>query len=373
MINGDRHGLLVAACGILLAAGGSIVAAPQSRASVPVPGPAAVDKALEDAISAYSAGDDDAVDRWMSMAHLSPRVHYTRFEAAMVRAAPWSRARAAFVLEVAVRNGIGESQLSLIGRSMVIARSTALGTDPADDQFEILLHHVTIGLLQERMNVKPLDDYVNEVRSKFDDARRRGVALETRIPLARAFTSALLCCWTRSGVLIRTFRGLSRARVTLADALAQFEEAAREPALRAAALIRGAKLLVDNDRGTDALAWLERVPDHSDPVLRYVHHWTHARLLDNVDRPADAAAAYRRALAVAPRSQAAAIGLAAALQRAGRGEESAKAAAAARTMHVVISPAESDTRALGDVMPTFDRGDNRFVQQWLAEVRRLRR
>ena len=221
------------------------------------------------------------------------------------------------------------------------------------------------------MNVKPLDDYVDAVRSKLDDARRRGVALETRIPLARAFTSALLCCWTRSGELIRTFRDLSRSRVTLADALAQFEEAAREPALRAEALIRGAKLLLDNNRGTDALAWLERVPDHSDHVLGYVHHWTHARLLDNVDRPADAAAAYRRALAFAPRSQAATIGLAAALQRAGRAEESAKAAADARAMHVVISPAESATRALGDLMPTFDRGDSRFVQQWLAEVRRL--
>ena len=115
------------------------------------------------------------------------------------------------------------------------------------------------------------------------------------------------------------------------------------------------------------------VPDHSDQVLGYVHHWTHARLLDNVGRPADAAAAYRQALAFAPRSQAATIGLAAALQRAGRAEESAKAAADARAMHVIISPAESATRPLGDLMATFDRGDNRFVQQWLAEVRKLRR
>jgi tetratricopeptide (TPR) repeat protein len=353
----------------LLVAGASILAAPQSRARVPVPGPAAVDKALEDAISAYSAGDDGVVERWMSMARLSPRVHYTRFEAAMVRPAPWSRARAAFVLEVAVRNGIGESQLSSIGRSMVIGRSTALGADAADDRFEILFHHVTIGWLQEHMDVKPLADYVDAVESKFDEARRRGVVLETRIPLARAFTSALLCCWTRSGVL-RTFRDLSRSRVTLADALAQFEEAAREPALRAEALIRGGKLLLDNNRGTDALAWLERVPDHSDQVLLYVYHWTHARLLD-VDRPADAAAAYRRALAFAPRSQAATIGLAAALQRAGRAEESAKAAADARAMHV-ISPAESATHDPGDLMPMFDGGDGRFVQQWLAELRRLR-
>jgi tetratricopeptide (TPR) repeat protein len=253
----------------------------------------------------------------------------------------------------------------------VIGRSTALGADAAEDRFELLFHHVTIGLLQERMDVKPLDDYVDAVGSKFDEARRRGVALETRIPLARAFTSALLCCWTRSGVL-RTFRDLSRSRVTLADALAQFEEAAREPALRAEALIRGAKLLLDNNRGTDALAWLERVPDYSDQVLGYMHHWIHARRLDNVDRPADAAAAYRRVLAFAPRSQAATIGLAAALQRAGRAEESAKAAADARAMHVVISPAESATHDLGDLMPTFDRGDSRFVQQWLAEVRRLR-
>jgi hypothetical protein len=161
--------------------------------------------------------------------------------------------------------------------------------------------------------------------------------------------------------------------VTLADALSQFEVAAREPALRTEALIRGARLLLDNNRGTDALAWLERVPDSSDHVLAYAHHWTHARFLDSVNRPADAAAAYRQALAFAPGSQVAAIGLAAALQRAGRAEESAKAAADARAMHVVISPADSATRAVGDLMHAFDRGDNRFVPQWLGEVRRLRR
>jgi tetratricopeptide (TPR) repeat protein len=300
-------------------------------------------------------------------------MHYTRFEAAMVRPAPWSRARAAFVLEVAVRNGIGESQLSAIGRSMVIGRSTALGADDTEDRFEILFHHVAIGLLQERMDVESLVDYVDAVGSKLDAARRRGVALETRIPLARAFTSALVCCWTRSrGELIRHFRDLSRSRVTLADALAQFEEAARAPALRAEALIRGAKLLFDTNRRPDALAWIERVPDHSDPLLGYAHNWTHARLLD-VDRPADAAAAYRRALAFAPKSQEAAIGLAAALLRAGHAEESAKAAADARAMHVVNSPAEVATRDLGLRMSTFHRGDGRFVQQWLAEVRRLRR
>lgn len=104
-----------------------------------------------------------------------------------------------------------------------------------------------------------------------------------------------------------------------------------------------------------------------------MHHWTHARLLDAVDRPADAAAAYRRALAFGPKSQAATIGLAAALQRAGRGEESAKAAADARAIHGVVSPMETASRAFGDSMPTLDRGDNRFVPQWLAEVRRLRR
>ena len=365
--------LLVAACGLFLVAGASILAAPQSGARVPVPGPAAVDKALEDAISAYSAGDDGVVERWMSMAHLSPRVHYTRFEAAMVRPAPWSRARAAFVLEVALRNGIGESQLSSIGRSMVIGRSMPLGVDATEDRFEILFHHTTIGLLQARMklrmNVKALDDYVDAFRSKLEGARRQGVALETRISLARAFTSALLCCW-RSGALA----DVSRSRVTLADALTQFEEAALVPALRAEGLVRGAKFLLDNNRRTDALAWLARVPDHSDQVLSYVQHWTHARILDNVDRPAEAAAAYRRALAFAPQSQPAAIGLAAALQRAGRAEESAKAAAEALAMHVVTSPAVFATHdPAGDLMPTFDAGDGRFVQQWMTEVRRLRR
>jgi hypothetical protein len=120
------------------------------------------------------------------------------------------------------------------------------------------------------------------------------------------------------------------------------------------------------------LAWIERVPDYAEPALGYAHHWIHARLLD-ADRPADAADAYRQALKFAPESQAATIGLAAALQRAGRSDESAKAAADARAIRVVISRATSGTLAVGNVMPTFDGGDSRFVQRWMADVRRLRR
>jgi hypothetical protein len=345
----------------------------------PVRVPLIVEKGLKDALTAYESGDDDAVARWMKTG--AGHSDYRYADAVLAEPAPWSRARAAFVLEVAVGYGPRNSTLFAAARSMVMGRPAPLGADPVEDRFEILLHQTAIGALQSHSRVKLLADYVDAVSPRFEEARRRGIALETRIPLARAFISALLCCWKGvPGEIVRSFRDISRSDATVNVAVRQFEEAARDPALRSEALIRGAKLLFDNARKPEALALIERVPEHTDPALGYVHHWIHARLLDTTDRPADAAAAYRRALTFAPQSQPAAIGLAAALLRAGNAEESAKAAADARAIQVAMSPAQISSTAFviapGDfshMMSTFNRGDHRFIPQWLAEVRRLRR
>jgi hypothetical protein len=97
-------------------------------------------------------------------------------------------------------------------------------------------------------------------------------------------------------------------------------------------------------------------------VIGYVQHLTHARVLDALDRPADAAGAYRAALAITPPGQHAGIGLAAALLRSGQVHEAVAAGDAARSMN---------TENAGHQL-AFNRGDGRFVSRWLAEIRRMR-
>jgi len=84
-------------------------------------------------------------------------------------------------------------------------------------------------------------------------------------------------------------------------------------------------------------------------------------VLDVVQRPADAAAAYKRALRFDPNAQVAGIGLAAALLRSGRSAEAGAAAASAGRL----------PPAAGDHVRTFERADGRFVRGWIAEIRRL--
>jgi hypothetical protein len=365
--------LLTAACCLSVGVA-SLLAAPQSSTRERVRVPGAFEKAMEDAIAAYAGGDDSAADRWMSTSVRS-RTAADHAEAVLAKPVPWSPARAAFALEVAALHGLRESPLFSIGRDMVMARPTPLGADSAGDRFEIQFHHTAIAALQGNSRVKELVEYVNAVSSRLEEARRRGIVLDTRIPLARAFASAILCCWKPVvGEQIRRFDGISR-NTSLDVAMAQFEEAARVPSLRAEALLRGANLLFESGRKSEALEWIERLPDHGDTDLGYVQHWIHARMLDAVERPEAAAEAYRRALIFAPQSQPATIGFAAALLRAGRAEASAKAAADARAMHAAMTPADRAAyeEGAGRPMSTFRRGDHRFFQQWLADLRSIRR
>jgi hypothetical protein len=86
-------------------------------------------------------------------------------------------------------------------------------------------------------------------------------------------------------------------------------------------------------------------------------------LLDTVDAKYEAIDAYQSLLAVAPRLQMAATGIAAALLRSGRTAEAV--AAAEQASHLTDEPEP--------FVAAFNRGDFRFVQAWLDEIRRLRR
>lgn len=334
----------------------------QSRPVDRRPIPPASEAAIQDVFAAYDAGDDLAVERWLMTAGTDPHLDYV---APFVTGHPgWNRARAAFALEILVRRPMRVPELLDAGRAMVMGRPSPLGRDTLEDRFEVLWHQTALGLAQGAPRFEWQSEYLAAVVPRFDEARRRGVNLETRLPLARAFAAGLSCCWKPvAGEVVRQIPRAARAGTTLDAALALFEQAGETAALRAEALVRGAGLLHAAARADQALAWLERVPAHDDPTVGYLQRLTQGRVLDGFDRPADAAAAYRAALAIEPRSQRAAIGLAAALMRAGAVDEAGRVAADARRME------DDGARRVGE----FLRGDQRFVDEWLAEIRTLRR
>lgn len=326
--------------------------------------PPEIARTVHDVFTAYEAGDDLAVERWFGTTSARSAIPY--FEALLAQPAPWSRARAAFILEVAWQMPFAPEGTLTAGRATVAARPTVIGADPREDRFEVLWHQTALGLLQRMPSVDAQLDYLAAVEPRFEDAARRGVALDTRFPLARAFATGLLCCWKpHAGEIVRNLTSVHRGGSTLDRALALFEKAALTPSLRAEACVRGAKLLFDAGRPDDARTWLARVPDHDDSLVGVVQHLVSGRVFDALDRPDAAADAYGRAVALAPTSQLAAVGLAAALLRAGRADDARRAAESARRLQ--------EGPPLPATFSRFNRADFRFVPAWLAEIRSLRR
>jgi hypothetical protein len=354
-------------CGLAVVAPSWLLAAPRSRLREQGRVSLEVEARVNQTLAAYTAGDDLAVEHWMS--GLRDRSTIAAIVTAVVTPkSAWSRARAAFVLEVAVAVPAGSAilkpNLLQAGLTLVTSRPDPLGSDPVEDRFEVLWHQAALGVAQGTQQFWFQHDYLDGIGPRFEAARQHGVTLDTRFPLARAIASAGLCCWKRvPGATIQLVAPSERPKNTADDAIALFARAADIPALRNEALIRGAVALRAAGRDAEALAWLGRVPADTDRALGYMHHMTLARLLDAANRAADAAAAYRTALGFAPLNQPAAIGLSAALLRAGNDEEAVRAAAGARRMPP--DPVDQSRE--------FKQADARFVGEWLLEIRRLRR
>ena len=356
----------VVLAGVLALGSGSFVGAqrkPDERLRIP----AAAAKSLQDALTAYASGDDLAVERWLS--GFRGVTHLAYLELVIERdTTPWRRSTPAFLLEVAAAldgaRALRVPDVLKAGLSRMVSRPTALGADPLEDRFELLWHQAALGVAQAVQQYWLQQDLLDVIRLRFDVAGHGGLVAATRIPLARGMAAAGLCCWKReAGETYQQVPPSGRRPVSVDQALALFDEAAGIPALRVEALIRGAVLLRKVGRDAEALAWFDRVPTHEDRALGYVHHLTRARLLDGADRTSDAVIAYRRALDFEPHSQLATIGLAAALLRSGQADAAVGVAARARRMPADVSPEDR----------IFRRGDARFVPEWLAEIRRLRR
>ena len=331
-------------------------------------------------LEAYTAGDVAIFDRAVTSADW-PTITAALRPFFLQSNVPYSAVRAAFLLDLALASParvISSSEALTVGRELLTTRGQPLGASPDDDRVEVLWHQAALALSQPLpmkadagrvwiVRVRSPEEYLAAIMPRFLEAERRGVILPNRFALARATAAAERCCPCARMIPPLGCRP-SRApagRTSSADALTLFDEAAQDPRLdvRAEALVRGAHLLQRIGRPAEALAWLDRAPEHDDRVLGYGGAIVRGLALDALDRPDEAAEAYKRALSFDPAAQVPAIGAAAALLRAGRSDEAVKMAEMARQL-----PALSN-----DPWATFQQGDWRFVPVWLAEIRRLAR
>ncbi len=109
----------------------------------------------------------------------------------------------------------------------------------------------------------------------------------------------------------------------------------------------------------DALKTIERAGTTEDAELTYWMQLFRGRILDGLERYADAERAYRAALAARPAAQSAGVGLALTLFKLDRVTDARAAAMAAR----------QQPRDTVDPWWTYLGADARFIPRWRAELR----
>jgi hypothetical protein len=332
---------------------------------------------LEKAIDAYAAGDHAIVSRIIHE-QLDPVTRAALTALMNDRHTLWNPARAAFTLEVAVVVDRGSLKANLVlpilwvlrdGRTMVVARPTPIGKDPAGDRFEMLWHQIALALLQSNGSWNLYDEYVTAVAPRMERMAKVKPPVPGRFALARAVNASVMCCRAVMGPFpgdqVVFVSSASRARPVPPKeaAFALFDLAVADPVVKIEALVRGAFLEWRLGRLPQALARLDRALPVTDETLAYVTAMIRGGVFDQEGKPAAAAEAYAAAQRLAPEAQVPVIGRAAALQRAGLIDDAISEAARARRM----------PEGGSDPWPGFMRGDARFITDWMIELRRMLR
>lgn len=360
---------------ILVAIAGGLTgaAAAQVRVQQP-PGPAEIAdrrNELQKILDQYAAGDREIVARSLSTPDLLTRAAMR--ELLDNKDAPWHPARAVFALEIADTwsDGVWSFDMGALGygRGILERRPTPIGGNTIEDRIELLYHQVALGMLEGRGSWPAHHAYLTLAGSRLDKLEAKYPKVSNRVPLMRALDVAMVCC--REKLAGNFFPGT--ATVSRSDsrpapsptpspeyATFLFEQAAHSPALQQEALVRAAYIQHRYGHAAKALALLDRTKSPGDPILDYAAAMIRGGLLDR-DRPERAAEAYAEAARVAPGAQVPAIGVAAALQRAGRVEDATRAAEHARRL-----PVDGF-----DPWPDFLRADARFVRSWISQLREL--
>jgi len=350
---------------------------------------------LESIYAGYAAGDFAIVARDVRSPQDFRAMRLDSPKALDEWLGPWQPRKATFMIELAATaNQIAPARTWPIvsaGRRYVTGRrarpgaSAEPGTSAEEDEFERVFHRTAIALLERHGFVTYLEQYLEAIRARTSASPAVALADE-RHTLAWAIAQEQRC-WNdrpdldRAGAAADAVPRAAGQSVTsgaetsksmqakereqrqacLAEAVTRFDAAA-ESVDAAEARVRGAWMRFQLGKYEDALRTIDGVDCGDD---RELAHWAalfRGRILDALGKYADAERAYRAALAAAPNAQSAGVGLALALFKMDRVADADKAAVAVRTGPAVADP-----------WWTYAAADSRFVERWIATLRRMSR
>jgi hypothetical protein len=332
---------------------------------------------LTSVYAAYLGGDFDAPARVLMGEDSFRALRSDIFQSVRSLSDTWKPSLAAFLLDVVrigyLREWADTSLLLTTTRDAVTKRPSPIGRDPVDDAFEITFHRAAIGLLTSRRLFDQADAYVTTIALRVAPASTANAPrlVDPRIALTRAVLQDLRTAPFEElglpdpsllpSLSIEPKNGPARFRAD--RALAAYVDAEREPSVASEALVRHALLLHRLGRHAEALSRLDVAPPPGEaPDVAYWRHLFRGRILEALNRQADAATAYEDAERIWPGAQTPAVALAALYQRLDRPSDAQRWAAIALT------------RPSTAVDPWWQywNGDYRLVPGWIAELRRGR-
>ena len=142
---------------------------------------------IQEALSAYAGGDDQAVERWLTTP--AGRASLPYVAAGVINdPTPWHRAKPAFLLEVAKIVATASSAVSreiylvryrtpdmlITGAELVAARPTPLGADASEDAFELTWYQAALGLASNCSSTGCSRRSSTSLRSGFESRLRGG-------------------------------------------------------------------------------------------------------------------------------------------------------------------------------------------------------
>jgi len=347
---------------------------------------------LDHLLSIYQNGDREVVARTFrqSMDFQTLRLSDERRIARWLGA--WQRDKAALLLELANTSSVNAPVYTLpllfAGQRYVVTRPSSRAGSAADDEFERLWHRVALGIL-ERGRFFPYAPRYLSALTTIARSSPSGVALDPHLLLGRAIAGEQRC-WNGRPVLERPGAAVTdvlrasaaqRARGDLVgdrpaggviamkpeeyqrcllEVLGWLDAPAKDGETSAEARIRRAWILFQLGRASEALAAIEDVEPGDDRELAYWAALFRARMADALGRDLDAERSYRAALEIAPGAQTAGVGLAFVLFRLNRFAEAEEMAAAVRNV----------SNSTPDPWWSYLGADGRFIERWIAQMRR---
>ncbi|HUL71805.1 MAG TPA: hypothetical protein VLT86_01805 [Vicinamibacterales bacterium] len=300
---------------------------------------------------AYAAGDHGILRRAVQTGRDVQALNPPR-DAASLRKwlGSWDRTRATFLLEFAdAEIDMSPHLVTTVaaGRSYVMTRPRPLGRDRNEDAFETAWHKAAMGLLEARMFTTDQDAYLDLLEKRY--AAPTAPPVDPRFVLERAIAQEQRCVLPDAPARDECLR----------DAIRRYAAAGIMPANADEASVRAAWALFQLRRYDDALQMIDRACPANDPDLTYWMHLFRGRILEALDRMADAEPEYRSALDARPFAQSAGVALAMTLFKLHRPDEAVAAARAAR----------QQPDDLVDPWWIYLHGDARLVPEWRAELR----